>query len=139
MATTHPSSQTVPESSKPMTIVGAGPLTSTIWKSGDQHSGWRYRFNLFKQLSHSGRVSQQFRPADLIHLIKLTQVLAAVLADDGCLTKIDRLLLQQVASALDAVLERPGLGADTSSEWRSTIPPTQTPTRGNHYGKSSHS
>lgn len=116
MASPHPSSQTTSDSEKPMAVVGAGPLTSTVWKSGDEHSGWRYRFNLFVQHSDSGRVSQQFHPADLIHFVKLTQVLAAVLADDGCLTKSDRVLLQRIASELDGVLEHPELGADTSPE-----------------------
>jgi hypothetical protein len=32
-----------PDSPKPMMMVGAGPLTSAIWKTGDEHTGWRYR------------------------------------------------------------------------------------------------
>jgi hypothetical protein len=127
---------TLEKSNKPMAMVGAGPLTSAIWKSGDEQSGWRYRFNLFRQLSRNGQVSQLFRPADLIHFVKLTQVLAAVLADDGCLTANDRRSLQQIAQDLDAVIERHGLSseADEPCEPHSTTP---TNTKGAWHGQPS--
>jgi glutaredoxin len=48
---------------KPYAMVGSGKLTSAIWKTGDEASGWRYRFNLFR-MSANGRVEQRFRPAD---------------------------------------------------------------------------
>jgi hypothetical protein len=91
---------------KPMAMVGAGPLTSAIWKSGDEQGGWRYRFNLFRQLAGSGQVSQLFQPSDLTYFVKLTQVLAAVLADDGCLSARQRKLLRQLAAELDEVTQR---------------------------------
>lgn len=120
---------------KPMAMVGAGPLTSTIWKSGDNQSGWRYRFNLFRQLSRNGKVSQLFRPADLIYFVKLTQVLAAVLADDGCLAANDRRSLQQIAMDLDAVIERHALNSETD-EPREHLPTTRTNTKGARNGHS---
>ena len=91
---------------KPTAMVGAGPLTSAIWKFGDEHGGWRYRFNLFRQLAGTGHVSQLFQPADLTHLVKLTQVLAAVLADDGCICAQQRRLLQHLAVELDDITQR---------------------------------
>ena len=36
---------------KPTMLVGAGPLTSAIWKLGNDESGWRYRFNVVRQSS----------------------------------------------------------------------------------------
>jgi hypothetical protein len=102
-----------PDSPKPMMMVGAGPLTSAIWKTGDEHTGWRYRFNVFRQLAESGHVSQLFHPADLIQFVKLTQVLAAVLADDGCLPQTERSSLQQLASELDDILQHLGLEEET--------------------------
>ena len=84
---------------KPMGMVGSGPLTALIWKSGDQDSGWRYQFSLFRQLK-AGKVSQLFRPLDLMYFIKLLQVLAAVIADDGCLSPIETGVLRRVEQDL---------------------------------------
>ena len=90
---------------KPMGMVGSGPLTALIWKSGHQDSGWRYQFSLFRQL-RAGKVSQLFRPLDLIYFIKLLQVLAAVIADDGCLSPVETGVLRRVEQDLDQLLQR---------------------------------
>jgi len=94
---------------KPYCTLGAGRLTSFLWKSGDQSSGWRYRFNLFRLAASSGRVSQLFRPADLMHFVKLVQVMASVIADDGCLSSVERGVLRRLATELDGVLTRAAL------------------------------
>jgi hypothetical protein len=91
---------------KPYCSVGAGPLTSFVWKSGDGSARWRYQFNLFRLADDGGRVSQLFAPADLIHFVKLTHVLAAVIADDGCLSTVDRGVLKRLATELDQMLSR---------------------------------
>ena len=90
---------------KPMGMVGSGPLTALIWKSGHQDSGWQYQFSLFRQL-RAGKVSQLFRPLDLIYFIKLLQVLAAVIADDGCLSPVETGVLRRVEQDLDRLLQR---------------------------------
>ena len=90
---------------KPMGMVGSGPLTALIWKSGHHDSGWRYQFSLFRQL-RAGKVSQLFRPLDLMYFIKLLQVLAAVIADDGCLSPIETGVLRRVEQDLDQLLKR---------------------------------
>lgn len=90
---------------KPMGMVGSGPLTALIWKSGHQDSGWRYQFSLFRQL-RAGKVSQLFRPLDLMYFIKLLQVIAAVIADDGCLSPIETGVLRRVEEDLDQLLQR---------------------------------
>ncbi len=100
----QPPSLTLSMLPKPMAMVGAGRLTSMIWKNGDERTGWRYSFNLFRLTTHGGRVSQLFKPADVIHLVKLAQVLAAVIADDGCLTQIECGVLKRLATDLDEVL-----------------------------------
>lgn len=92
---------TTPIHLKPMGMVGAGPLTSMIWKSGEEDAGWRYRFNLFRTTARGGRVSQLFTPADVIHFVRLAHVLAEVLADDGCLSPIERGVLKRLAAELD--------------------------------------
>jgi hypothetical protein len=88
---------------KPHEIVGAGDLTATIWKKGDEHGGWRYHFNVYRQSCRSGAVSQLFRPGDVIDFIKLCQVLAMTLADDGCLEFKQRRQLAELAARLDSI------------------------------------
>lgn len=91
---------------KPYCSVGAGPLTSFVWKSGHEESGWRYQFNLFRLAADGGRVSQLFTPSDLMHFVKLAQVLATVITDDGCLSPVDRGVLKRLAADLDEMLTR---------------------------------
>ena len=89
---------------KPMVLVGAGPLTSAIWKLGSEQSGWRYRFNVVRQTSDRGQFTDLFKPTDLIHFVKLIQVLATVIADDGCLTQSERTTLRNLSAQLDDFL-----------------------------------
>ena len=91
--------------SKPYAMLGAGQLVSGIWKTGDERSGWAYRFNLYRTNHHTGHVSQLLRPADVPDLVKLCQVLAATLADDGCVAAPVRRALAQLATELDAITQ----------------------------------
>ena len=84
----------------PMEIVGAGPLLSTIWKLGDEHTGWRYRFNLTRQTFARRVFTDLFQPLDLVNFIKLIQVVAAEIANDGCLTHDERVMLRSLAQKL---------------------------------------
>lgn len=85
---------------KPYAMVGAGRLVSTLWKTGDQQAGWRYHFNLFR-ITRRGQVGQLFSPDDVIDVIKLARVLAATLAEDGCLPTVQRKQLSRLAAMLD--------------------------------------
>lgn len=98
---------------KPMMHVGAGPLTSSIWKLGDDESGWRYRFNVVRQSVPSGCVTDLFQPVDLIHFVRLIQVLAIELANDGCLTHDECMILKNLARQLDEIL---GCAADETED-----------------------
>lgn len=73
------------KSTRPYAALGAGQLTSNLWKTGDERSGWSYRFNIYRISSQNGHVTQIFRPSDVPNLVKLCQVLAVTLADDGCI------------------------------------------------------
>jgi hypothetical protein len=84
-------------------MLGAGKLASTVWKTGDEAAGWRYRFSIFRMPSTTGRVSQLLRASDLPSLVKLCQVLAATLAEDGCVPAQDREALRCLASRLDQI------------------------------------
>ncbi len=72
-------------SHRPYTMAGAGPLVSSVWKVGDSEVGWAYRFNIYRMTPRTGHVTQLFKPEDVLHLSKLCRVLAAILADDGCI------------------------------------------------------
>ena len=88
---------------RPYALLGAGRLTSSIWKEGDEGAGWRYRFNIFRMTPAEGRVSQLLRPGDLHDLVKLCHVLAAVLADDGCLPTAERRALAVLVERLEPI------------------------------------
>ena len=102
---------------KPMMHVGAGPLTSSIWKLGDDESGWRYRFNVVRQSVRNGCVTDLFQPMDLIQFVKLIQVLATEIANDGCLTHDEHVMLRTLAQRLDEFLGR--AADDTESDTNS--------------------
>ena len=89
---------------KPVAIVGAGKLVASVWKSGDERSGWRYRFNIFRLSHGSGRVSQRLAPCDVADLVKLARVLASTLADDGCLAHQQRQSLIDLAADIDQII-----------------------------------
>lgn len=90
-------------SPKPYAMVGAGKLAASIWKSGDRRAGWHYRFTLFRMNSKTGAVQQRFAPRDIADLVKLARVLAAVLADDGCLELPMRQALRDLVADLDTI------------------------------------
>lgn len=91
---------------KPYSFVGAGRLTSMLWKTGDEHSGWEYRFNIVRGPTLRESFNPLFEPADLSDLVKLAQVMASVIADDGCLHADDRKRLRTLISDLDALTLR---------------------------------
>lgn len=116
---------------KPYCSVGAGQITSFIWKTGDRDAGWRYCFNLFRLSVSGGKVSQLFKPSDLMSLVKLIQVAASVIADDGCLEQKERTELRRLANDLDELLETRRAMAMRTQERATTINPnTQEPSDG---------
>ena len=86
---------------KPYTVAGAGPLVSTIWKLRDEQAEWDFRFNIYSMMPDTGRVSQLFKAADIVHLAKLCRVLAIVLLDDGCISSQLRSELERMTDLLD--------------------------------------
>ena len=97
----QPSSLSTGSIPKPYCSVGAGRLTSFLFKEGDPRAGWQYSFNLFCLTDSGGRATQLFAPTDLTHFLKLVQVLASVIADDGCLASKEREQLLDLAANLN--------------------------------------
>ena len=60
------------------------------------------------RLQSLGRVTQTFRPDDLLALTKLVRVLAQMLVHDGCLSHERRKSLRELAAALDRVFDELG-------------------------------
>ena len=89
------------KSRKPYTLVGADQLTASVYKTGDELIGFDYRFNITRLNNRAGRVNQWFTPDDLTALVKLVRVLAAELADDGCMNVELRNRLVGLATTLD--------------------------------------
>jgi len=102
---------------KPYAMVGAGKLASSIWKRGSEEKGWCYRFNVLR-LSSDGHAGQLFRPSDLTHFVKLARVLAAVIADDGCISDDERQTLKSLIRTLDD-------WAQANSQWSCLTPARQ--------------
>jgi hypothetical protein len=92
--------------SKPYCIVGAGGLTSNVWKQARKTGEFRYQFNLFRT-KRSGKVTNRFCPDDVLSLAKFVRVISQVLVDDGCITAEQRGLLVFLGTAMDEVLESP--------------------------------
>ena len=89
---------------KPSAMLGAGPLVSAIWRFSRKRRGWTCRFNIYRSNACTGRVSQLLRPGDVPDLVKLCQVLATTLADDGSIPARQRRKLADLAVKLDAII-----------------------------------
>ena len=81
-------------------LAGAGKLAASVWKIDHKEHSGQYRFSVFNFLRNGG-VAQRFSTADLIQFVKLTQVLASVMTDDGCLKPRDRRMLTELRDVLD--------------------------------------
>ena len=80
-------------------------LTASVWKSNKKRSGCRYRFNVFRLSSETGRVTHCLLPSDLPNLVKLVRVLSQVIADDGCISSDLRNRLSELAVSIDSLSE----------------------------------
>ncbi len=88
---------------KPYEMMGAGRLSSALYKVGDETTVWRYRFNIYCTDFNSGRLSHWLQPDDLVDMLKLIQVIASELAFDGCLDKAQLDQMNWVAKCLEAI------------------------------------
>lgn len=93
-----------PDTAAPYVALGADELSSYIWKTATERGGWQYDFNLFRVGTSDGRVHHTLRPSDLLPLVKLIRLLAAVLTDDGCLDTPELDRLRRLEHRLDDLL-----------------------------------
>ncbi len=88
---------------KPYELLGAGRLTSALYKTGDELIGWQYRFNIYRTDVSNGAVSHWLTPNDLKHLISLVHVLCSELLADGCIESDQRESLEELLGKLEAI------------------------------------
>ena len=88
-------------STRPYLFVGAGRMTALLWKLESSSDDGVYRFSIVAGPRGIEGACSHFEPADLESLIKLVQVLASVLVDDGCLPPVVRERLSDLTAHLD--------------------------------------
>jgi hypothetical protein len=86
----------------PYAVLGAGDLVSHLTRTADESVGCYYRFSLVR-LQKNGELTPLLRPVDLPDLVKVCQVLAFTIADDGWITEELRAELFALARALDEI------------------------------------
>jgi hypothetical protein len=69
---------------QPVAVLGAGALISHVQRGDGSNDASHYRFNIFR-LSEDMQATHDLRPCDLRDLVKLCQVLAFAITDDGWL------------------------------------------------------
>lgn len=88
---------------KPYAMIGAGPLSSALYKTGDELTGWRYSFNIHRTDFATGSVSNWLHPSDLLNVAKLIQVIGFEILADGCIDSHQRSTLQSLVNKLDEI------------------------------------
>lgn len=88
------------------TVFGVENVVSWVWKLEDEKGGWHYRYNIFRVIETSGRVSQRFTPRDLPKLLRMARALAETFSDDSNLGSELRDDMGCLAACLERVLPR---------------------------------
>ena len=91
--------------SRPYAVIGAGDLVSHLQRSSDDVGTLSYQFNLFR-MQQNAEVTHALRPEDLRHIVKVCQVMAFAIADDGWIPAVVRRELFALANDLDEVTQR---------------------------------
>ena len=89
----------------PIAVLGAGELVSHLRRLDNTTDESNYEFNAFR-LAEDMQATHVLRPTDLRNLVKLCQVLAFTIADDGWLSDETRAELFELADDLDGVTRK---------------------------------
>jgi hypothetical protein len=90
---------------EPVAVLGAGDLVSHLHRGEDDNDPANYRFSVFR-LSQESQATHELRPCDLHHLVKLCQVLAFAIVDDGWIRSETSDSLRELFDQLDALTRR---------------------------------
>ena len=91
-------------SDQPIAIVGAGELISHVYRDDDESNPNNYRFNIFR-LSDGLVATHELQPSDLIDVVKLCQVLAISMLDDGWIPPDAKSALNLLVQDLDSLTQ----------------------------------
>lgn len=87
---------------RPVAVLGAGDLVSHLHRGGDAGEAAGYRFSVFR-LSGELEATHELRPGDLHDMVKLCQVLAFAIVDDGWIPTETSHSLRQLYDQLDTL------------------------------------
>ena len=90
---------------QPVAVLGAGDLVSHLHRGDDERDTANYRFNVFR-FDRKLEATHGFRPSDIRDFVKLCQVLAFTIADDGWIPADAREALIGLANELDELTQR---------------------------------
>ena len=89
---------------QPIAVVGAGELISHVYRDDDESNPNNYRFNIFR-LSDELTATHELRPSDLRDAVKLCQVLAISILDDGWIPSDAKSALNLLIQDLDSLTQ----------------------------------
>ncbi len=92
-------------SEQPIAVLGAGDLISHVQRGDDSNDPSNYRLNIFR-LGEDMQALHNLRPCDLLDLVKLVQVLAFAITDDGWLPSEAQHALLALFEDLDELTQR---------------------------------
>lgn len=90
---------------QPIAVVGAGDLVSHLHRHSDELHPAIYRYSIFR-FSREFEVTHGLRACDLRDIVKLCQVLAFTMVDDGWLRSNEREVVIELVDALDELTRR---------------------------------
>jgi hypothetical protein len=87
------------------TVLGAGSLLSSIRKMHEPTAECPYPFGIMRMTS-SCTVTQDYRPQDIVPLVRLCRLLAITYVQNGWVSPDERQLLQDLAAKLDVIMDK---------------------------------
>ena len=89
----------------PVAVLGAGELVSHLHRGDDGEDPANYGFSVFR-LSRGLKATHELRPCDLRDVVKLCQVLAFAIVDDGWVPTETSNSLRNLFDELDILTRR---------------------------------
>ncbi len=90
-------------STQPIAVLGAGELVSHLTRVDDGEG--HYQFNVFR-FGENAAATHALGPSDLRDLVKLCQVVAFAIVDDGWIAVEQRLELLDLVAELDQITSK---------------------------------